>query len=69
MAYEKRFIKLLVNRTGESLFASEAIAIEIIDEGGGEFVEITQKDDKMRIEPQEWPSLREAIDEMIDSCR
>jgi len=69
MAYEKRCIKLLVNKMGESIFAPEATAIEVVDEAGGEFVEITQGEDKMRIEPSEWPTLKEAIDEMINSCR
>jgi hypothetical protein len=54
---------------GESIFAPEATAIEVVDEAGGEFVEITQGEDKMRIEPSEWPTLKEAIDEMINSCR
>lgn len=50
-----------------------ATTVAICDEAAGEFVEVTQHGrvdiGKIQINPEEWPSLREAIDRMIKACR
>ena len=56
------------------LFSEHATVVKIDDEGGGEFVMVQQHPDNPRpgticIDPREWPALREAIDQMIASCR
>jgi hypothetical protein len=46
--------------------------IEIVDEGGGEYVEVSQSADghgKVSINPEEWTVLRKAIDDAIKQCR
>ena len=46
-----------------------AIKITIEDGLGGEFIEIIQGDYMFRIDPDEWLSLKTAIDFMIKECR
>jgi hypothetical protein len=50
----------------------ECTDIEIVDEGGGEYVEVSQSADghgKISINPEEWTVLRKAIDDAIKQCR
>ena len=64
--------KWAITPEGETLFCEGVIEIEIVDESGGEFVEVLQHLDgygKIGIEPSEWPSLRLAIDMAIKQCR
>ena len=55
------------------MFPSHDTTVEIYDESGGEFVCIKQHpdsgDQEIRIDPEEWPTLREAIDRTIADCR
>jgi len=58
---------------GEPLFDESAYSIRIDDEGAGEFVVIRAMDSEprsgdLRVNPDEWPKLREAIDMMIEQC-
>jgi len=74
MEYETRTLKIGVLMKGESIFHQSMTEIEIIDEVGGEFLKITQSpDDKetqeILIDPYEWPTLKDAIDKMINECR
>jgi len=74
MEYETRTLKIGVLMKGESIFHKSMTEIEIIDEAGGEFLKITQSpDDKetqeILIDPYEWPTLKDAIDKMINECR
>lgn len=71
--YEIRTTSLTVAPVGEPTFSEMATTVEICDEAAGEFVEVTQHGrvdiGKIQINPEEWPSLREAIDRMIKACR
>ena len=73
MKYETRVTALVVLPVGQPTFSEMATTIEICDEAAGEFVEVTQHGrvdiGKIQINPEEWPSLREAIDRMIKACR
>lgn len=65
--YELRQTKWIVLPKGEPVFCEGATEVEIIDEAGGEFVVVTQvhtnySENKLRIDPKEWPLIREAID-------
>jgi hypothetical protein len=49
-----------------------ATSITICDEAAGEFVEIEQTGrdlGKIAIAPEQWPSIRDAIDNAINCCR
>lgn len=68
----RRVTKLCLVEAGKPIFDERATEIEIVDECGGEFVEVSQSADdcgKIRIDPEEWPVLKSAIDLMIQDCR
>jgi hypothetical protein len=47
--------------------------IEIIDEAAGEFLKVSQcsehHEGSIKIDPEEWPTLKAAIDKMFKECR
>jgi hypothetical protein len=68
--YETRTISIAVLPKGESTFSERASIIEITDECAGEFVTVKQAGAvAMRIDPEEWIPLRDAIDLMVNQCR
>lgn len=71
--YEIRTTAMTVAPVGDSTYSEMATTIAIADEAAGEFVEVKQRGrvdiGKIQINPEEWPSLREAIDRMIKACR
>ena len=73
MKYETRITSVTVYPVGESMYSDLATKIEISDEAGGEFVEVSQSGrndiSKIAINPEEWPELRESISRMIQECR
>ena len=72
MKYETMITSVTVFPVGDSMYSEMATKIEITDEAGGEFVEVSQsgRNDigKIAINPAEWPELREAINRMIQEC-
>ena len=71
--YRKRIKAIVVFPEGEPIFSELATTIEIDDESGGEFVVVSQygairEGNGVAINPEEWPHLRDAIDEMIKQC-
>lgn len=73
MIYEKRTTSMTVLPVDHPIFSEHATAITIVDESGGEFVEVSQSArtdlGKIAIAPEEWPMLRAAIDDLIKQCR
>jgi len=72
-AYVQRVTEITVLPAGMSPSSERATRIKIADEGGGEFVEVEQIDSSLisgliRIDPDEWPHIRDAIDKMIAEC-
>lgn len=67
--YEARISKVTINKPGEPLLSEMATNIEIDDEGGGEFLKVSQSTGSVLITPDEWPVIRKQIDEMILNCR
>ncbi len=57
----------------QPIYSEEATTITIVDEAGGEYVEVSQagRSDlgKIAINPEEWPELRDTIDRMIGMCK
>ena len=51
-----------IHLTTDSILHDRAFSVEIADEGGGEFVIIQSESGELAIDPEEWPTLREAID-------
>lgn len=72
MKYIKRTIKWTIVGDKQPLFDELATDIEIVDEAGGEFVEVTQHlegSGNIKIDLEEWPAIREAIDCAVKLCR
>ena len=71
--YETRTTRLVVLRQGAELFDESATTVEIEDEAAGEFIILSQshmdKHSMLKIVPEEWPRLRDAIDKMVAECR
>ena len=73
MIYHTRTLAIMVKPEGEPTFSELATTIQIEDESGGEFVVVSQHGTpemgQIAINPEEWPTLRDAIDRMIAECR
>ena len=70
--YVTRTTQFIVAPKGHNTFSDHATTITITDESGGEFVVVEQNNDrysKVAINPEEWPVLRAAIDQLIVECR
>lgn len=73
IVYETRVTQMTIVPIGNPLFSEEATEVTIVDEAGGEYVEVCQSGrvdlGKIAISPEEWPFLRDAITSMIEQCR
>ena len=73
MDYETRTLSILVAPKDQPTFSEYATEIKIVDEAAGEFLEVSQTGrtdlGKIWIGPEEWPTLRDAIDRMMKECR
>ena len=77
MEYEIRTTGVTVAPKGGRLFDERATTVSIDDEAGGEFVKISQCPDnapadrsmEIRLDPEEWPLVRKAVDRMAKACR
>ena len=71
--YEIRTTKMVVAPRGDQVYSEMATWVEVKDEARGEFVMLTQSGrtdtGQIAISPDEWPSIRVAIDRMIAQCR
>ena len=64
----------IVGPSEEPAHSLQMTTIRIDDEGGGEFVVLEQENDtgpvhQISIDPEEWPTLRKAIDDAVKQCR
>ena len=66
--YEARVTMITVAPEGETTFSEAATTVMVQDEGAGEFVVIHQDDAEIRFDPDEWPTLRRAINRIVRSC-
>ena len=69
--YRIRITRLAVLPIGEPLFSEKCTTVSIDDESGGEFVEVEQHGESggsIRIDPGEWPALRQAIEQLLAEC-
>jgi hypothetical protein len=76
--YAIRPIAFAVQPGSADLIDDMTTLVRITTEGAGEFVEVEQHgreqhgrghEGKIAISPEEWPTLREAIDRLIGECR
>jgi len=74
MTHEERITRVTIAPKDASLVDEMAMHVEIEDEGAGEYVVVISNGARptpgaISINPDEWPLLRETIDEMIAQCR
>lgn len=69
MTQTTRVTRLHVLPKGEPMFSERAFTVEIDDEAGGEFVVVSDCEGKIRLNAEEWPALRRAINQMVKECR
>ena len=71
----QRYTQITVAPEGEPIFSEQATHVSIEDEGSGEFLKVSQinhhaqKKGAFEITPEEWPTIRDAIDAMVAACR
>ena len=68
-----RVTRIVLVPDGEPLFSEMATTVEIEDEAGGEFVQVSQHGGPdlgmIQINLDEWPALRAAINRLVRECR
>ena len=74
MTYETRITTVIHAPTDAAIFEGDVTYISIDNEAAGEFVVVKQIDDTaepgtIKICPDEWPTLRQAINRMVRGCR
>jgi hypothetical protein len=73
VTYITRVTEMAVLPEHEMLISEMTTHVRIVDEGAGEFVEVTQHGrvdiGKIQISPDEWQALRDTIDQMIQLCQ
>lgn len=66
---KQRITTVTLTPAGEPIFSERGYTVSIDDESGGEFVVVRENDAALaggiRIDPEDWPVLRDAIDGMV----
>ena len=66
---ETRVVVMVIAPTGSTVLSEFSTRVEIQDEGGGEFVEVSQESKSISIDKTEWPRIKAAIDRLVKNCR
>ena len=74
MSIERRIKSVVVAPVDAPIFDEQAWSVAIEDDAGGEFLIIQCNDDQcangqIRMNPEEWAALRDAIEFMIEQVR
>lgn len=67
--WQTRITRLTVLPPAAWLHHADGTDVCIHDEAGGEFVSVTQDDQTVRFDGDEWPVVRDAIDRMVAEIR
>jgi hypothetical protein len=71
--YEVRVTRLSIMPKGEPVFSEQCTHVSIDDEAAGEFVAVEQQINKgqqrISINTEEWPELKQAIEQLLADCR
>lgn len=63
--YNARVTTITVTADEKPTFDERSTVIRIEDEGGGEFVTLEQSGGKLCFDPDEWPTIRAAVDTLV----
>lgn len=66
-----RITRVTIVNESDPLFSEYGYTIEIEDEAAGEFIQITDHHDgsKITLNPEDWPTIRSAINKMVKLCQ
>lgn len=66
---KQRVTTVTLTPPGEPIFSERGYTVSIDDESGGEFIVVRENDAALaggiRIDPEDWPAVRDAIDGMV----
>jgi hypothetical protein len=69
--YTNKITQIAIIPDKEPIFAEGITKVSIDDEAAGEFIVISQSfendEQKIKIDPDEWPFLKQAIDTIMDN--
>ncbi|MFA5630319.1 MAG: hypothetical protein WC997_02305 [Porticoccaceae bacterium] len=67
----KRVTQVVIAPEGADLYDERGLMVGMTDDGGGEFVIVRNccGEGSLRIEPEDWPGLRAAINRMVEGCK
>ena len=72
MSYEMIYSRITVKPKKEPIFSEMATHVELEDDAAGCFVQLRQETDAgtmvIKIDTQEWATIKLAIEELIDEC-
>lgn len=68
--YIQRTLSIIILPQGADIFDEAATTITIKDDSGGEYLAVSQSHPdtdtgEIRIDPEEWPAIRDGIDSMF----
>ncbi len=72
MTYITRTLKTVVMPEGDEIISENALTVEIINEGAGEFVELSSQHPEcgpIRIDPDEWEAVKAEIDRTFNAIK
>ena len=62
-------VAMIVVPKGAFMHSEQATRIEVQDDGGGPYIEVSQESGGIKIDPEEWPSIKRAIEQMIGTAQ
>ena len=69
MTHEIRTTQLTVMPAKGPIYSERAFRVTMQDDAGGEYIEVEDATGKIKIDADEWQTLRKAIDKMVEQCR
>lgn len=71
--FEREFESFVSARTivqvGDPIYSESATTVRLQDEGAGLFVEVEQESGKIRIGPDDWPTILATIESAMALCK
>jgi hypothetical protein len=71
--FDVRTTQVAITPKGEPIFSERSTVIEVMDEGAGQFLSVTQgqpglRGGEIRIDPEEWEIIKDTINSVIKTC-
>ena len=66
--YERIVSAVMIKPVGSAIYAEGTTTVEVMDEGAGAYVVVSQEEGKVGITAEEWPMIRSAIDDLLHWC-